>query len=56
VLERSLPCLVLLAGELTAAQALVDACEECVKVCNHVRAVFDNAVQLHKQQQPQTNK
>eukprot|EP00775_Hariotina_reticulata_P011633 gene11634-biopygen13502 len=39
-------------GELTAAQALVEACEECTKVCKHIGAVFDNAVDQYKQQQP----
>lgn len=40
------------AGELTAAQALMEACEECVKVCKHIGAVFDNAVDQYKQQKP----
>lgn len=44
------------AGEVTAAQALLSACEECSKVCNHVGSVFDQACQQHlqakQQQQP----
>uniref|UniRef100_A0A383W506 DNA-directed RNA polymerase RBP11-like dimerisation domain-containing protein n=1 Tax=Tetradesmus obliquus TaxID=3088 RepID=A0A383W506_TETOB len=39
-------------GEVTASQALVGACEECAKVCRHTRAVFDNALDRFKQQNP----
>lgn len=38
------------AGEVTAAQALVTACEECKKVCQHFSSTFDAAVAQHKQQ------
>lgn len=43
-----------IAGEVTAAQALLTACEECSKVCKHIGEVFDAAVQQHKEQHPQT--
>jgi hypothetical protein len=32
---------------VTAAQALVTACEECKKVCQHVRATFDAALEQY---------
>jgi hypothetical protein len=35
---------------VTAAQALVTACEECKKVCQHFSSTFDAAVAQHKQQ------
>ena len=40
-------------GEVTAAQALVTACEECSKVCKHIRSSFDAAVKEYKQQHPE---
>jgi hypothetical protein len=40
----------LLPGEVTAAQALLTACEECNKVCKHIGSVFDDAVQQYQQQ------
>eukprot|EP00879_Flechtneria_rotunda_P008803 GHRR01009221.1.p3 GENE.GHRR01009221.1~~GHRR01009221.1.p3 ORF type:complete len:109 (+),score=25.96 GHRR01009221.1:1331-1657(+) len=43
-------------GEITAAQALTNACEECIKVCSHVNGVFDNAITAYKQQNPDWDK
>lgn len=40
------------AGEVTAAQALLTACEECSKVCKHIGNVFDAAVQQYQQEHP----
>jgi hypothetical protein len=39
-------------GEVTAAQALLTACEECNKVCKHIGSVFEDAVQQYQQQHP----
>ena len=53
VLHNSRHCLVgPHAGEVTAAQALVNACEECSKVCKHIGSVFDAAVQEYQQEHP----
>lgn len=40
------------AGEVTAAQALLTACEECSKLCKHICNVFDAAVQQYQQEHP----
>lgn len=37
-------------GEITAADALKTACEDCVQVCDHISTVFQQAVQQHKAQ------
>lgn len=42
----------LCAGEVTAAEALSSACEECSKVSQHIRGVFDNAIEQYKLQNP----
>ncbi|KAF8069430.1 RPC19 [Scenedesmus sp. PABB004] len=43
-------------GEVTAAQALVGACEECAKVSRHMSSVFDNALAVYKQAHPDWDK
>lgn len=39
-------------GEMTAAQALLTACEECSKVCKHIGDVFDAAIEQYQQEHP----
>lgn len=55
-IRKTLPDPVCIAGEVTASQALVSACEECIKVSQHMRGVFDNALDHYKQQNPDWNK
>eukprot|EP00878_Enallax_costatus_P005553 GHUV01005826.1.p3 GENE.GHUV01005826.1~~GHUV01005826.1.p3 ORF type:complete len:106 (+),score=30.34 GHUV01005826.1:698-1015(+) len=50
--EESVNIRVQTTGEITAAQALGSACEECSKVTRHMRGVFDNAIEQYKQQNP----
>jgi hypothetical protein len=37
---------------MTAAQALLTACEECSKVCKHIGDVFDAATEQYQQEHP----